>query len=153
NLKFDLEMLVSAGMPWPQGLMWDTMLLPMLLEASAAVRPNYGLGDVVQRFLGSVLDKSLQTSDWSGSLSHEQLQYAARDVAVLWPLIETFDIQLFETDLMEVAELEAACLPALVWLELAGAPFDYVRWEELAILQAARLQQCEETLHKVADIN
>src|SRR5262249_25424664 len=75
NLKFDLKFLVQAGLPWPTGPVRDTLLAAQLLGASAEERPKgyYTLDAVTARYLdGLVLDKTWQTSDWSGALSPEQ---------------------------------------------------------------------------------
>lgn len=51
--------------------------------------PTPGLADTVAQVLGCELDKAMQCSAWSERpLSEEQLQYAAKDAAVLHELYE-----------------------------------------------------------------
>ena len=135
NLKFDLHMAAAAGLPWPAHLL-DTMLLAQLLGASAekGKRPSYRLEDVVERMLDRTLDKTLQTSAWDGPLSLEQLHYAARDAAILLPLAEALMTGVQAAGLERTAQVEHACLPAVVWMEQAGVPVDTTRWLDLAHL-------------------
>lgn len=52
-------------------------------------RLRHSLADVVERELGETLPKEEQTSDWSRRpLTHEQVEYAARDAEVLLPLAD-----------------------------------------------------------------
>jgi DNA polymerase-1 len=142
NLRFDLGFLAEAGLPLPNGpRLFDSMLGAHLLEDGADRFPagHFTLAGVAERYLGVALDKSLQTSDWSGPLSDEQIAYAARDAAVLPRLHAVMAERLREHDLERVARLEMRALPALVWLERTGAPFDAEGWGVLAE-QAARRQ-------------
>ena len=56
------------------------MLAAHLLEDGADRFPagHFSLAGVAERYLGVVLDKSLQVSDWSGPLSDEQIETARR---------------------------------------------------------------------------
>jgi hypothetical protein len=81
NAKFDLKFLRQAGLQ-VHGPLIDTMLASQLLDAGLWSR-RHGLADVVRHFLHAELDKELQSSDWSGYLTPEQLQYAATDASVL----------------------------------------------------------------------
>jgi DNA polymerase-1 len=110
------------------------MLAAQLLEASAdkGPRPSYKLEHVAQRLAGVEMDKTLQRSDWSGDLSQEQLTYAARDAAVLLPLYDRLVDELTTAGLISVLLLEIEALPAVVWLEQSGAPFDAAAWRALS---------------------
>src|SRR5438034_1263430 len=68
-----------------QGPLWDTMLASQLLNAGLHSR-RHRLEDIAKYFLHEELSKEEQSSDWSGELTPEQLQYAATDAAVLLPL-------------------------------------------------------------------
>jgi hypothetical protein len=71
NAKFDLKFLHAAGLPWPEAPVFDTMLAAQLLGAGTAEGQlkQCGLAAVARRYLGLELDKALQTSDWSGTLT------------------------------------------------------------------------------------
>src|SRR5262249_13420217 len=76
NLSFDLGFLARRG--FVPGKVCDTRILSQLLDGTRRHRGYHGLAACVQRHLGRELPKDLQRSDWSGTLSQEQLEYAAR---------------------------------------------------------------------------
>src|SRR5262249_21999193 len=114
NGIFDLQFLARLG--FAPGAVRDTRLLAQLLTAGTAAMYRCGLEDVAQAELGRDLDKTHQTSDWSGTLSPAQLQYAAADAAVLAPLYESLAAKIKTTKLERAAEIENRCLPGLAWL-------------------------------------
>ena len=84
NLKFDYEFLHDLyGISLSP--VFDTMLAAQVLSGGNYAA-SYSLEAVAERYLDESLDKSEQRSDWSGSLSEAQLEYAARDARVLVPL-------------------------------------------------------------------
>ncbi|MBA2595911.1 MAG: bifunctional 3'-5' exonuclease/DNA polymerase, partial [Chloroflexia bacterium] len=152
NLGFDLGFLHAAGLPLPAGdRIFDTLLASQLIDGGA--HPNgtktadpsgasgrggkpaqigyHSLAAVAHRWLDEILDKTLQVSDWSGPLTDEQIAYAARDAAILLPLRDALDAALKEDDLANVAALEFAALPAVVWMEATGVPLDVAAWTVL----------------------
>jgi DNA polymerase I len=107
-------------------------------------RGHYTLASVAEQELGVTLDKTEQHSDWASPLSDEQLAYAARDAAILLPLMESLQAKLTAADLEAVAALEMRSLPAVAWLEQSGAPFDIDAWRVLsdtAVAEQIRLEQ------------
>jgi len=85
NLKFDLKMLAAAGLPWHTGPVFNTMLAAQLLGAGTPEGrlSQSGLAAVVERYLHFQVAKTEQRSDWSASLSPQQLHYAAVDAGML----------------------------------------------------------------------
>jgi DNA polymerase-1 len=148
NLKFDLKFLVAAGLPWPTGQVFDTMLGAQLLGAgtSEGTLRQCGLAAVVERYLRLILDKAEQRSDWTGPLSHRQLRYAAIDAAILLPLADALDGALRSAGLYRVATMEGACVPALAWLELAGLPVHEAHWRDRAASERHRMEALQATL-------
>ncbi len=134
NLKFDLEFLVAAGLPWPVGEILDTMLAVQVLGAGTpeGLLKGNGLQAVVKRYLGIALDKTAQTSDWSGPLSDAQLRYAAIDAAILLPLADALDTALRSAGLARIATLEGDAMRALAWMEWTGLPVDVPHWQAQA---------------------
>jgi DNA polymerase-1 len=124
NAKFDLKFLRQAGLQ-VHGPFIDTMLASQLLDAGLRSR-RHGLADVVRHFLHAELDKELQSSDWSGVLTPEQLQYAATDAAVLLRLRDVLLPALQAAGLAEAAVLEWRCLPAVAAMEWSGIGVDQV---------------------------
>ena len=139
NAKFDLEMLITAGLPVPAGELLDPMLMSQALYAGAPGGLRHRLEDVVPRELGIPVDKALQTSDWSGELSREQLGYAARDAAILWPIEATLMAKIEAVGLTRVAQIESGCVPALAEIELTGMPVNAEAWRALTREAEARM--------------
>jgi DNA polymerase-1 len=149
NLKFDLQFLAEAGLSVPNGSrLFDTMIAAHLLEDGAQHFPagHFALKGVAERYLDMTLDKELQASDWSGPLSDDQTAYAARDAAVLPKLYAVMSDRLRQHDLDRVARLEMRALPAVVWLERTGAPFDAEAWAVLAEQAVRRQAELEQAL-------
>jgi DNA polymerase-1 len=129
NLLFDLQFLSPIGFV-PAGTVRDTLHLAQLLSAGTTDRNTLAL--CCERYLGKALDKSEQTSDWSGALSDEQLAYAASDVDVLVPLLKAMSRKIVEAKLETIANIEQRCLPAVFWMAQHGVALDAYRWRVLA---------------------
>jgi DNA polymerase-1 len=141
NAAFDLAFLGRLGFA-PASKVHDTMLLAQLLTAGTNERVT--LAACCERWLGRALDKAEQTSDWSGELTAAQLAYAAQDVEVLAPLLESLAVKIEEAGLVEVAKIEQRCQPAIVWMGRQGVALDKEAWRSLARAaadEADRLRQ------------
>ena len=129
NAKFDYSFL-KAEHGIALSPIFDTMLAAQLL-AGGNQSPSFGLADVAEREAGIELDKSAQREDWSGRLSEKQIDYAARDAAVLLPLREKLGEKLKEEELLRVSRIEFAAVASIAEMELAGVKLDVARWKEL----------------------
>jgi len=109
----------------------------------SAKKVSHKLKDVVRRELGEELDKEQQKADWSGELTDEMLNYAAKDAELLPPLYETLAAKVESADLKKVMEIEHRALPAMVWMANAGVPFDAESWRKY-------LEQVEEEKNRLA---
>jgi DNA polymerase-1 len=110
----------------------------------------HSLESVARRELGIELDKEHQASDWCGELSPAMLGYAAKDAQVLLPLAETFVSKIKDAGLEMVAGIEHRALPAVVWMQNAGVPFDAEAWREhLKEVEQEKLR-LEEQLDRLA---
>ncbi|MDQ3942057.1 MAG: bifunctional 3'-5' exonuclease/DNA polymerase, partial [Actinomycetota bacterium] len=109
---------------------FDTMLAAQLLDGGEYA-PSYALEAVVERYLDEELDKSVRRDDWSGELSGAQLEYAARDAAILLPLRERLARALEEEKLDAVSKIEFRAIATIAEMELAGIKLDVARWKEL----------------------
>jgi DNA polymerase-1 len=107
----------------------DTFLASQLIAAGDSER-RHSLADVAQFFTGTELDKSKQVSDWSGELSQSQIEYAARDAAIMIPLWEQMEDRLKNDDLRQAAQLEFDCIMPIAEMELNGFYLDEARWRE-----------------------
>jgi DNA polymerase I-like protein with 3'-5' exonuclease and polymerase domains len=146
NLHFELKFLKHHfGIEPASG--WDTMTAAKLLDKGQRRKKRYfALEAVCERELGVKLDKKLQTSDWSGELTEEQLAYAAKDAAVLWPLKKILAPALTAAGLDRVADLEFEVLAPVVDMELSGVGIDHNAWKSLF----EERQALAETLKKCA---
>ena len=86
NLKFDWQFLNQAGLT-PNPPFFDTYLAYRVL--TAGLKKKLSLKAIAAKLLNLKLDKSEQTSNFSGSLRIAQLQYAAADAAIVLPLHQT----------------------------------------------------------------
>jgi len=103
---------------------FDTQLAGTLIDYSV----SHNLENTAKKYLNLTLDKSLQTSNWQGELSEEQLQYAARDAQVLIPLREAMIPHLVQNGLVRVAQLEFEAVAVLADIELNGIFIDREMW-------------------------
>ena len=129
NAKFDAKW-VRHHLGCELGKTFDTYLASVLISAGDSDR-RHSLADVAQFFAGIELDKSEQVSDWSASeLSPSQIEYAARDAAVMIPLREQVAERMKNDGLERVAELEFDCVAPIAEMELTGIYLDQSRWRE-----------------------
>jgi DNA polymerase-1 len=130
NLKFDLMMLLRSGLPVSPPL-FDTYLAYKVL--TAGLKKTYSLEAVAKKLLHVRLDKTEQKSDFTGTLTLSQLQYAAIDAAILLPLYRILKHKLTKASLMATARTEFACIGAVVEMELNGIYLDIDRWKSLGV--------------------
>ena len=143
NAKFDAKW-TKHQLKTELGGVFDTMLASQLVSAGES-EDRHSLAAVAARYLDETVDKSEQVSDWGGELSARQLEYAARDAALMLPLRERLVELLKRDDLVKVAQLEFECVVPVACLELAGIYLDAARWrEQLAIVEKRRAILAEE---------
>ena len=149
NAKFDAKFLLRHYGVRVDGL-FDTLLASQLISAGDE-NDRHGLEAVARRYLGLELDKAAQLSDWSGELTADQLEYAARDAAVVLPLREKLEARLAELELTRVAQLEFECVVPLAALELAGVFLDAECWRaQVRRVRAAHAAAAEELQRELA---
>ena len=118
NAKFDLKMLLHHFDLEVHGI-FDTLLASQLIGLGV-VDGGHSLAAVTDRHLGQSVDKTLQVSDWSAALSEAQVEYAARDAALMLPLREKLVRRLQELNMIEVAKIEFDCVLPVAAMEIAG---------------------------------
>jgi DNA polymerase I-like protein with 3'-5' exonuclease and polymerase domains len=129
NSKFDYAFL-KAEHGITLSPIFDTMLAAQLLGGGDQ-GPSYALEAVAERYAGLEVDKSARMEDWSGKLSETQIEYAARDAAVLLPLRERLAQELAEEELVRVSDIEFRAVAAIAEMELSGIKLDVAKWKEL----------------------
>ncbi len=145
NLKFDLKHLYGLGIE-PYAV-FDTMIASQLLGDTE----RHSLQKLAMHYLGLVIDKSLQLSNWaSRNLTKEQLEYAALDVKLVKDLFYLLLSRLNQTPHREeillktrtskvfglqnpVAIVEMAFVQEVAKLELNGLPVDQEELRKTAL--------------------
>ncbi len=144
NSKFDCQFLRDEhGIALSP--LFDTMLAAQLLDGGD-YGASYSLEAVAERYLDERVDKSARREDWSGELSRSQLEYAARDAAILLPLRERLAEALEEEGLAGVSEIEFGAVATIADMELAGVKLDVARWKELEVTVRERRDRAAERL-------
>jgi DNA polymerase-1 len=109
---------------------FDTMLAECILRAGLEQYTyKMDLASVADRYLDINLDKGVRASfvgidpyDWVPSA--EQVEYAARDVAILHEIRACQVVQLQTKGLLPTALLEFACVPVFAMMQLTGLLLD-----------------------------
>jgi DNA polymerase I len=129
NAKFDCKW-VRHHLGVEVGNIYDTYLASILIAAGEGER-RHGLADVVQVFLGRTLDKTEQVSDWSaGQLAQSQIEYAARDAAIMPEVHAKLHERIEQDGLERVLNLENDCIVPVAEMELNGFHLDQDRWRQ-----------------------
>jgi DNA polymerase-1 len=143
NAKFDAKF-IKHNFGVDLGGLFDTLLASQIVSAGD-IEERHGLNAIAARYLNEEVDKTERLSNWEFELSEAQLQYAARDAAVLIPLRDKLIEKIRSLDLIQCARLEFECVMPVVDLELAGFYMDKQRWlEQLAIVEKTRAELANE---------
>jgi DNA polymerase I-like protein with 3'-5' exonuclease and polymerase domains len=139
NSKFDAKFL-KHNFGVDLGGLFDTLLASQLVSAGD-IEERHGLEAIAGRYLNEAVDKTERLSNWEFELSEAQLQYAARDAAVLIPLREKLVEKIKANSLIDCAKLEFECVMPVVDIELAGFFMEKTRWlEQLSIVEERRAE-------------
>jgi DNA polymerase I len=143
NAKFDAKF-IKHNFGVDLGGLFDTLLASQIVSAGD-IEERHGLNAIAARYLNEEVDKTERLSNWEFELSEAQLQYAARDAAVLLPLRDKLIEKIRSLDLIQCAQLEFECVMPVVDLELTGFYMDKQRWlEQLAIVEKTRAEVANE---------
>jgi DNA polymerase I-like protein with 3'-5' exonuclease and polymerase domains len=137
NAKFDAKF-IKHNLGVDIVGIFDTLLASQIVSAGG-LEDRHGLNAIAERYLNEAVDKSERLSNWEFELSESQLQYAARDAAVLLPLRDKLIERIRALDLIQCAQLEFECVMPVVDIELTGFFMNKERWlEQLAIVETRR---------------
>ncbi|HAF12453.1 MAG TPA: hypothetical protein DHU55_11210 [Blastocatellia bacterium] len=137
NAKFDAKF-IKHQLGADLGGIFDTLLASQLIGAGD-IEERHGLETVASRYLNEEVDKTERLSNWNFELSEAQLEYAARDAAVLLPLREKLIERIRADSLIGCAQLEFECVMTVADMELTGFYMHKDRWlEQLAIVEKRR---------------
>src|SRR4026208_1809114 len=150
NAKFDAKF-IKHNLGVDLGGLFDTLLASQLVGAGD-IEERHGLETVASRYLNESVDKSERLSNWNFELSEAQLEYAARDAAVLLPLREKLIERLKSESLIKGAQLEFECVSTVVDIELAGFYMHKDRWlEQLGVVEKRRVELAEQLQEVLAE--
>ena len=150
NAKFDAKF-VKHNLGVDLGGLFDTLLASQLISAGD-IEERHGLDVVAERYLNESVDKTERLSNWEFELSEAQLEYAARDAAILLPLREKLIDPLKANSLVKCAQLEFECVMPVANIELNGFFMHKDRWlEQLAIVEKKREALAEELQEFLAE--
>lgn len=150
NAKFDAKF-IKHNLGIDLGGLFDTLLASQIVSAGD-IEERHGLDTVAERYLNESVDKTERLSNWNFELSEAQLEYAARDAAVLLPLREKLIERLKAESLVRCAQLEFECVMPVVDIELAGFFMHKDRWlEQLGIVEKRRIELAEQLQEVLAE--
>ncbi|HJT66774.1 MAG TPA: DNA polymerase [Pyrinomonadaceae bacterium] len=150
NAKFDAKF-IKHNLGVDLGGLFDTLLASQLVGAGD-IEERHGLETVAGRYLNELVDKSERLSNWNLELTAAQLEYAARDAAILLPLREKLIERLKAESLIKCAQLEFECVMPVVDIELAGFFMHKDRWlEQLGIVEKRRTELAEQLQEVLAE--
>ncbi|MDP3103889.1 MAG: DNA polymerase [Candidatus Methanoperedens sp.] len=146
NLKFNLKFLKHQFDINPLNL-FDIWIAEIIISGGmkAAQEETTALEAVVKDRLNIELnkDKELRTLFKGGEISREHIYKYAMEVAVLPPIYNRQKEELKEFGLEKVFKIEMDCIPATVWLELSGIPFDFEGLKKLQIETEKKIEDVE----------
>ena len=120
HAPFDLRFMAHRWKAEPANVAC-TKIASKILEPGAD-HAAYSLKPVLERYLGVVIDKTQQRSDWMRqSLSDEQVTYAAADVVYLSDLYDQLMLRAQRTGADELIRASYEYLPTRVKLDLLGS--------------------------------
>jgi DNA polymerase-1 len=136
NVQFELKHLEHAGVEL--GEIHCTMQAARLLLGERHMK----LADAVADYLGVVLDKDEQTSDWGApNLTKSQIEYAAADAVAVFRLAQkmlpTLGVQ------RAAYEIQLSAVPAVARMELRGFRLDVAAHSRLGEDLEHRLREAE----------
>lgn len=142
NAKFEIKWLLHHGFDL-RGPVFDTMVAEQLLTCGH--HSKVGLQQLAERYLNEFVPKDNQASDWSDTLTESQLEYAARDAAILLDLRDVLIPKLAEAKLFDVAKIEFDAVFAIAQMELKGLYFDWLKVDHLTAGLETECNQALET--------
>lgn len=171
NWNFDYQFLMSEGIEF-KGKTFCTYLAERTLRAGfkekriapKTQKPYFAdvscsLKAVAERRLELLIEKELQTSDWSAEkLSLDQLEYGAKDVQILPKIARLQLAELQEENLMTIFSIESKCVRPVAKMCYQGFAVDIAKLNALKVkvkdeLEAKTLEFVTELDSRLPDDN
>lgn len=129
NLKFDIEYLYNYGIV--PNRIYDTMIVEQTLYLGYKPKNiKFGLGEVIQRYLGIEVDKSFQKQIAYKGLTLEGIRYSANDVMYLQDIRKSQMQIATDRKCLKALQIENDFVPAIAYLEWCGIKLDVKKWED-----------------------
>jgi DNA polymerase-1 len=111
--------------------LYDTLTLEQIMFAGWYSSGEFSLADLARRWLDIYMDKSVRAEfETSDTMSREQIEYAAIDIAVTWRVQQAQSKHADENDLNVWYNIDRCAIYSL--LKMNGMMLDVEAWKELA---------------------
>ncbi len=128
---------------------FDTYIASRMLDTKMKAK----LDEVTLKFLGVELDKEEQKGNWDvDALTKSQLEYAIRDAYYLPHLRKKLIEEIFKHDMVETAEIEFRCTPAIAHMEYVGFPLNVELHQTLIDAITIRRDARKEDLESILNV-
>jgi DNA polymerase I-like protein with 3'-5' exonuclease and polymerase domains len=127
NAKFEYKFLKRFLDAEMKGI-YDTFLAEQLVTENKFT----SLANLALKYTDETLDKSVRSTffDSKGEFSTEQLEYAAKDAEILFPIWMAQSPTITKNELQRVSDLEFDLVRVVGSMELEGVPIDLDLWNE-----------------------
>lgn len=152
NFKFDYKM-IKGNFGIETENIGDTYYAEKILNMGKKFG-GFGLDDVLKTHLGLEISKDEQTSFVAmknEDFTRSQLEYAARDVEHMNPLLAEMGRKLLKDNLSSTWNLECQALPSFADMEFAGVYLDREKWEGIIKDNEREVESCIKQLNEVAE--
>ena len=150
NAKFDYGMLKElAGVEIVN--IFDTMLAERVLTCGLTKLGDLSLAALSRKYLGIELAKEVRETFFGGHLrdfTKKQLDYAAKDVLVLFPIYEVQRDRLQKEQLEKIASLEFGLVPVVSEMELRGFLIDVEKWRQVIADYRKKAQEIDRKMQE-----
>ena len=150
NAKFDYGMLKElAGVEIVN--IFDTMLAERVLTCGLTKLGDLSLAALSRKYLGIELAKEVRETFFGGHLrdfTKKQLDYAAKDVLVLFPIYEAQRDRLQKEQLEKIASLEFGLVPVVSEMELRGFLIDVEKWRQVIADYRKKAQEIDRKMQE-----
>jgi DNA polymerase I len=151
NLKFDLKVIKQNTGVLLENV-FDTQIAEILITNGLALgRDRYpSLEDLASKYLNVQLDKTTRETfiDYTGPITQQQIDYAAKDVAWLEQIATLQEIKIIEQGQYKVLGLENRLVPVIAQMELNGVSLDREKWDQVALTAEGERSTLEFCLKK-----
>lgn len=150
NVKFDYKFIRKAFDIQIENV-YDTMLAEAVLH-SGKKNMSKSLAATAERHLGLHISKEEQSSfinQRTNTFSHTQIQYAAKDIAILPAIMDKQAVQISKFGLKRVLKLENYASLAFADIEYNGIAIDQQQWIKTAVLVRRKVEELEEELYQM----